>query len=79
MILLIRCNLSCMARISNFFMSFLLLLCSIFYCRTFLRKPRNLPFLFSVRLLAAFGSLSRLERTRSKVMRARSAQGTAPE
>lgn len=42
------------------------------YCDTFLRESRDLPFPFSVRLLAAFGSLSSLER-------ARSTQGTAPE
>ncbi|EYE97155.1 uncharacterized protein EURHEDRAFT_375751 [Aspergillus ruber CBS 135680] len=49
------------------------------FCDSLLRKSRHLPFPFSVRLPAAFGSLSRPERTRSKVMRARSAQGTMPE
>ena len=50
-----------------------------YYCKCFLRKSRHLPFLFSVRFLAAFGSLSSPEHTQSKVVRVWSAQGTALE
>ena len=47
----------------------------LYYCMTFLRKPRDFPFPFSVRLHAAFGSLSSPDRTRSRAVRARSDQG----
>ena len=49
------------------------------YCTTFLRKPRDLPFPFSARLHAAFGSLSSPDRTRSRAVRARSDQGAHPD
>ena len=45
------------------------------YCNCFLRNPRDLPFPFSVRLHAAFCSLSSPDRTRSRAVRARSDQG----
>ena len=45
------------------------------YCASFLQKPRDLPFLFSVRLSATFGSLSSPDCTQSTMVRAWSDQG----
>ena len=50
-----------------------------YYRTTFLRKPRDLPLPFSDRLHAAFGSLSSLDRARSRTVRARSDQGAIRE
>ena len=49
------------------------------YCRCFLRKPGNLPFPFSVRLHAAFGSLSSPECIRNRAVCVQSNQGVTPE
>lgn len=49
------------------------------YCTTFLRKPRDFPFPFSVRLSATLCSMSSPERMRSRAARVWNDQETAPE
>lgn len=48
----------------------------VYHCTTFLRKLKDFPFLFSVRLSAAFCSLSSPGRMGSRAVRIRSYQGS---